>query len=77
MAPKSPFNLGPMIEKDKLAAKGNNYAEWFRTLGLDLRVAKKDSVLKAALPAAPAADATEDAKNVYASKVNDTPQFNA
>ena len=65
------FSLGPMLEKEKLAANGGNYADWFRNLGFSLKVAKKDYVLKEALSAAPAQDASQDAKNVYATKVDD------
>ena len=50
---------------------GGNYADWFRNLGFVLKVAKKDYVLKEALPDAPAQDASQDDKNVYASKVDD------
>ena len=52
------FSLGPMLEKEKFAANGGNYANWFRHLGFFLKVAKKDYVLKEALPAAPAEDAS-------------------
>ena len=65
------FSLGPMLEKEKLAANGGNYADWFRNLGFVLKVAKKDYVLKEALPAAPTQDASQDDKNVYATKVDD------
>src|SRR3954465_9269633 len=65
------FRLGPMHEKEKLAANGGNYADWFRNLGFVLKVAKKDYVLKEALPAAPAEDASQDDKNVYETKVHD------
>ena len=65
------FSLGPMLEKEKLAANGGNNADWFRNLGFVLKVAKKDYVLKAALPEAPAEDASQDDKNVYATKVDD------
>src|SRR3954467_14929920 len=65
------FSLGPMLEKEKLAANGGNYADWFRNLGFDLKVAKKDYVLKESLPAAPAQDASQENKNVYATKVDD------
>lgn len=71
MARNTPFNLGPMLEKEKLAANGKNYADWVRTLRIVLRSAKKEYALDAALPAAPAADASEDEKNVYATKVDD------
>ena len=33
------FSLGPMLEKEKLAANGGNYADWFRNLGFVLKVA--------------------------------------
>src|SRR3954463_8971060 len=65
------FSLGPMLEKEKLAANRGNYADWFRNLVFVLKVAKKDYVLKEALPAAPAQDASQDDKNVYATKVDD------
>ena len=65
------FSLGPMLEKEKLVANGGNYADWFRNLGFVLKVAKKDYVLKEALPAAPTQDASQDDKNVYATKVDD------
>src|SRR3954470_10713795 len=64
------FSLGPMLEKEKLAANGGNYADCFRNLGFVLRVAK-DYVLKEALPAAPAENASQYDKNVYATKVDD------
>src|SRR3954464_11146913 len=65
------FSLGPMLEKDKLAANGGTYADLFRNLGFVLKVAKKDYVLEKALPAAPAEDASQDDKNVYATNVDD------
>src|SRR3954466_13964110 len=65
------FSLGPMLEKEKLAVNGGNYADWFRNLGFVLKVAKKDYVLKEAPTAAPAEDASQDDKNVYATKVDD------
>ena len=49
----STFSLGPMLEKEKLAANGGNYADWFRNLGFFLKDSKKDYVLKEALPDAP------------------------
>src|SRR3954465_3101148 len=64
------FRLGPMFEKEKLAANGGNYADWFRNLGFVLKVTKKYYVLKEALPTAPAQDASQDDKNVYATKVD-------
>src|SRR4051812_42307515 len=65
------ISLGPKLEKEKLAANGGNYADWVCNLGFVLKVAKKDYVLKESLPAAPAQDALQDDKNVYATKVDD------
>ena len=71
MARNNAFSLGPMLEKEKLVANGSNYADWFRNLCFVLKVAKKDYVLREALPAAPAEDASQDDKNVYAAKVDE------
>ena len=46
-----------MLEKEKLAASGSNYADWVRTLRLVLRSAKKEYVLDTPLPKEPAATA--------------------
>ena len=51
MARNTAFNLGPLLEKEKLAATGNNYADWVRNLRIVLRSAKKIYVLEKALPA--------------------------
>ena len=72
MARVSSFNLGPLIEKEKLTANGSNYADWVRGLRIVLRSAKKEYVLDAPLPEAPADDASDDVKNVYATKVDDS-----
>ena len=45
MAQNNTFSLGPMLEKEKLAANGSNYMDWFRNLGFFLKVAKKDYFL--------------------------------
>ena len=71
MARNTAFNLGPMLEKEKLAATGNNYADWVHNLRIVLRSAKKMYVLETALPAEPAADAPEDEQNVWATKDDD------
>lgn len=71
MARNTPFNLGPMLEKEKLTANGSNYADWVRTLRIVLRGAKKEYILDAPLPAAPTADASDDEKNLHATKVDD------
>ena len=71
MARNTAFNLGPMLEKEKLATTGNNYADWVRNLRIVLRSAKKLYVLETALPAKPAADAPVDEQNVWATKDDD------
>ena len=60
MARTTPFNLGPMLEKEKLTANGSNFADWVRTLRIVLRSAKKEYILDAPLPEAPAADASDE-----------------
>jgi hypothetical protein len=60
-----------MLEKEKLAATGNNYADWVRNLRIVLRSAKKMYVLESALPAKPVATALEDEQNVWATKDDD------
>jgi hypothetical protein len=39
------FNLAPMLEKEKLAANGGNYADWIRNLRFVLSSANKEYVL--------------------------------
>src|SRR3989337_2278260 len=71
MARNTSFNLGPMLEKEKLAATGKNYADWVRNLRIVLRSAKKLYVLENDLPAKPVAQAPEDEQNVWATKDDD------
>lgn len=71
MARNTAFNLGPMLEKEKLAATGNNYADWVRYLRIVLRSAKRIYVLESPLPAKPAESAPEDEQNVWATKDDD------
>ena len=35
------FNLAPMLEKEKLATNGGNYADWIQNLRFILRSAKE------------------------------------
>ena len=51
------FNLGPMLEKELLAANRGNCADWFRNLGLSSKLLKKDYVLITSLLATPIEDA--------------------
>src|ERR1041384_8303576 len=43
MARNTAFNLGPLLEKEKLAATGNNYADWVHNLRIVLRSAKNET----------------------------------
>ena len=65
------FNLGPLIEKEKLKADGSNYADWVRSLRIVLRTAK-DYVLTTPLPEAPGPDATVAEQNVHQTKLDDS-----
>ena len=71
MARNTAFNLGLMLKKEKLAATGNNYADWVCNLRIVLRSAKRMYVLESPLPAKPAATAPEDEQNVWATKDDD------
>ena len=64
MARNTSFNLDPMLEKEKLAVTGNNYADWVRNPRIVLMSARKMYVLETALPAKPAVDALEVEQNV-------------
>ena len=50
---------------------GSNYTDWVRNLRIILIAAQKNYVLEAPLGARPAADATDDVKNVWQSKADD------
>ena len=71
MARNTTFSLGPMLEREKLVATGNNYADWIRNLRIILRSAKKLYVLENALPAKPAAEAPENEQDVWATNDDD------
>src|SRR3954465_9973259 len=66
------FNLGPLIEKEKLKADRSNYADWVRSLRIVLRSAKKDYVLTTPLPEAPGPEATAAEQNVRQTKLDDS-----
>ena len=71
MARNTAFNLGPMLEKDKLAANGNNYADWVRNLGIVLRDAKKDYVLDQLLGDSRTPEMAQDIIHVFDSRRDD------
>ena len=59
-----PLNFNAFLEKAKLKDDGSNYMDWVRNLRIILIAAQKNYVLEASLGARPAADATDDVKNV-------------
>ncbi len=60
-----PLNFSVFLEKAKLKDDGSNYIDWVRNLRIIIIVAQKNYVLEAPLGARPAADATNDVKNVW------------
>ena len=66
-----PLNFNAFLEKAKLKDDGSNYTDWVRNLRIILIAAQKNYVPEAPLGARPAADATDDVKNVWQSKADD------
>ena len=66
-----PLNFNAFLEKAKLKDDGSNYIDWVRNLRIIVIVAQKNYFLEAPLGARPAADATDDVKNVWQSKADD------
>ena len=60
------------MRNKKLKTDGSNFTTWFRTLRILLVPHKMNYVLEAALGDAPADTASQDDKNVYQSKVDDS-----
>ena len=60
-----PLNFNAFLEKSKLKVDGTYYTDWVRNLRIILIAAQKNFVLEAPLGAWPAADATDDVKNVW------------
>ena len=59
------------LEKTVLKDVSSNDADWIRDLRFILIAAQKSYILEALLGARPAADATDDVKNVWQSKADD------
>ena len=66
-----PLDVNAFLEKAKLKDDGRNYTDWVRNLRIILIAAQKNYVMEAPLGARPAADATDDVKNVWQSKADD------
>ena len=60
-----PLNFNAFLEKAKLKDDGSNYTDWVRNLRIILIATQKNYVLEAPMGARPAADATDDVKNVW------------
>src|SRR3989337_365576 len=71
MARNTAFFLAPMLERVKLAATGNNYADWVHTLRIVLRSAKKDYVLDQTLGDSPTPEMAQDIIHVFDSRKDD------
>ena len=65
------MNFNAFLEKAKLKDDGRNYTDWVCNLRIILIAAQKNYVLEAPPGARPAADATNDVKNVWQSKADD------
>ena len=65
------FNLAPMLEKEKLAANGGNYADWIRNLRFVLRSAKKEYVLDHPLCDPPTKDASKEVVDALIGRSDD------
>ena len=66
-----PLNFNMFLEKARLKDDGSNYTDWVCNLRIILIAAQKSYVLEAPLGARPAADATDDVKNMWQSKADD------
>jgi hypothetical protein len=66
------FNLGQFLEKEKLNPNGSNFTTWFCTLRILLAPHKMGYILDAAIGETPKGDASNDQKNVYQTKVDDS-----
>ena len=64
------INFNAFLEKEKLKNNGSNFAEWFRNLRIVLTAGNLTYVLDAPLGDPPAADATDEVKNVYLARKN-------
>ena len=64
------INFNAFLEKEKLKNNGSNFADWFRNLRIVLTAGNLTYVLDAPLGDPPAADASDEVKNVYLARKN-------
>src|SRR3954463_13443689 len=67
------INFNAFLEKEKLKNNGSNFADWFRNLRIVLNAGNLTYVLDAPLGDPPAADATDEVKNVFLARKNQYP----
>src|SRR3954470_14974048 len=64
------INFNAFLEKEKLKNNGSNFTDWFRNLRIVLNSGNLTYVLDAPLGDPPAADATDEVKNVFLTRKN-------
>src|SRR4051812_41573284 len=64
------INFNAFLEKEKLKNNGSNFTDWFRNLRIVPSAGNLTYVLDAPLGDPPAADATDDVKNVFLARKN-------
>src|SRR5215216_146038 len=64
------INFNAFLEKEKLKNNGSNFADWFLNLRIVLNAGNLTYVLDAPLGDPPAADATDEVKNVFLARKN-------
>ena len=66
------FSLGQFLEKEKLKTDGSNFTSWYHTLRILLALHKMTYALEAALGDKPTDTASQDERNVFQSKADDS-----
>src|SRR3954471_5255279 len=64
------INFNAFLEKEKLKNNGSNFVDWFRNLRIVLNAGNLTYVLDAPLGDPPAANATDEVKNVFLARKN-------
>src|SRR3954447_1899778 len=64
------INFNAFLEKEKLKNNGRNFVDWFLNLRIVLNAGNLTYVLDAPLADPPAADATDEVKNVFLAQKN-------
>src|SRR3954462_14639756 len=64
------INFNAFLEKEKLKNNGSNFTDWLRNLRIILNAGNLTYVLDAPLGDPPAADATDEVKNVLLTRKN-------